>query len=188
MSRSLDGVLVLNEAMLCGAPVVTASRPHKDNSQVEVVRHRVDGLVAASTNTLGEALNAMHGDAQLRQRLRETAGSGVVERFAADTVAKNALRVMEHALAHDDRNKLIQALQNDSTLVTQADDHYAMGKLRDAIGLPDPREVRRMKLLHISLVHRAVQLYLQATLYRRLRKQFAREAAARAKAAGAKGN
>jgi glycosyltransferase involved in cell wall biosynthesis len=176
--------LVLTEAMLCGAPVVTASRPHKDNSQVDVVRHRVDGLVAASTDALDEALKTMHGDASLRQRLRETAASGVIQRFAAQTVAATAIRVMEHALAHGDQKQLLNALQTDGTLVTDTDDAYAMARLRDSIGEPNPRELRRMRLLHHPLVHRGVQLYLQATLYRRLRKQFQREAAAR-RSAGA---
>ena len=58
--------MVLCEAMLCGVPVVTLSTPLKDNSQLEVVGHRMGGLVALTPDALPEAMIALIGDADLR--------------------------------------------------------------------------------------------------------------------------
>ena len=62
--------MVLAEAMLCGCPVVTASRPFKDNSQVEVVGHLKGGVVARSAKSLATALRAFRFDPGIRQQLQ----------------------------------------------------------------------------------------------------------------------
>jgi glycosyltransferase involved in cell wall biosynthesis len=62
--------MVLCEAMLCGVPVVTLSTPLKDNSQLEVVRHGVGGLVALDPAAVPEAMLALMDDAGLRARVR----------------------------------------------------------------------------------------------------------------------
>jgi glycosyltransferase involved in cell wall biosynthesis len=67
---------VLTESMLCECPVVTASTPHVNNSQVEVVGHLKGGIVSASLDGLPKALCRMHADwsvwRRCRSRLRTT--------------------------------------------------------------------------------------------------------------------
>ena len=68
--------LVLTEAMLCGAPVVTVSRPYKDNSQIEVVRNGVDGLVAGSFRHFGTTVRQMWERREFRETIRPILRTG----------------------------------------------------------------------------------------------------------------
>lgn len=165
--------LVLTEAMLCNAPCVTVSRPFKDNSQIEVVRQGVDGLVAGSIDSFRRAAMQMWEQKDFRQRIRPGLRAGVIERYGADKVAAAALKAMQYARQHTNRAKLIDALETDPTLKTDTTDAEAMQMLRNTIGGPATTDVLRMKVMHSSLVHRSVQLYLELTLYRRLRKKYA---------------
>ncbi len=147
--------LVLTEAMLCGAPVVTVSRPYKDNSQIEVVRNGVDGLVAGSFRHFGTAVRQMWERREFRETIRPILRAGVIERYGADQVAGKALRVMQHVLAHGDRRKLSDTLENDPELKTRTSDSEAREMLENTIGGPDAIDVLRMKLMHKPLVNRA---------------------------------
>ena len=91
--------MVLCEAMLCGVPVVTLSTPLKDNSQLEVVGHRMGGLVALTPEALPEAMIALIGDADLRGRVRAGGAAWVRGRFAPDLVSRRAMEIYEGLLS-----------------------------------------------------------------------------------------
>lgn len=65
--------LVLTEAMMCNCPVVTASRPHRDNSHVEVVGHQEGGLVAGSIYDLPDAVISLWSTPTLLLKIRQQA-------------------------------------------------------------------------------------------------------------------
>jgi glycosyltransferase involved in cell wall biosynthesis len=91
--------MVLCEAMLCGVPVVTLSTPLKDNSQLEVVRHGVGGLVALDPAAVPEAMLALMDDAGLRARVRAEGAGWVRDRFGVERVSREAMAIYEGLLA-----------------------------------------------------------------------------------------
>lgn len=131
---------VMAEAMLCGTPVVTASRPHKDNSQVEVVGHQIAGLVGASTDAVPSLVRQLHQDSELRARLSGAAREAIVSRFESSFVADSALLAMEHAVAAKDQNELRERLEGDSRLVTLVTDGEIDVQLSGLFGRMKPRE------------------------------------------------
>ena len=89
---------VLTEALLYGVPVVTLSRPHRDNAQTEVVRHNVDGLVVRSRAGILQAMRQIMTDHALREKVRLYGRTGVIERFGMDVVCGRALSIFEQLL------------------------------------------------------------------------------------------
>jgi hypothetical protein len=143
--------LVLAEAMLCGCPVVTASRPDRDNSQVEVVGHGEGGLVAASTDSLAGALLSLREDERLRREIRARSRQRVMDLFGADKVAALAARVGKLALGAGDRGSVIRALESDPevgarTWVSDAEARELLGKTMGRL--------RRLELLRMRVVVR----------------------------------
>lgn len=152
--------LVLTEAMLCGCPVITASRPHKSNSQVEVVGHLRGGLVAASTASLPEAVVTLREDARLRESIRGSVRQWVVERFAVDPIAAQALQVADLTLRHHDRKALQLALA-EAGLKTSTSDDEVRGLLANLLGKPKPAELLGKQLVHRPLPQRVISCYLR---------------------------
>ncbi|GAB6048157.1 glycosyltransferase family 4 protein [Methyloparacoccus murrellii] len=89
---------VLAEALLYGLPVITVSRPHRDNAQTEVIRHGIDGYVVRSRRYLVEAMESLMQDHALRSRVRQGGRQGVIERFDLERVCSDALCVFEALL------------------------------------------------------------------------------------------
>ena len=89
---------VLTEALLYGVPVVTLSRPHRDNAQTEVIRHNVDGLVVRSRAGILQAMRQIMTDGALREKVRVSGRIGVVERFGTNVVCSQALAIFEQLL------------------------------------------------------------------------------------------
>lgn len=90
---------VLTEALLYGVPVITLSRPHRDNAQTEVIRHNLDGLVVRSRRGMLEAMRQIMTNEPLRENVRLFGREGVVERFGMDAVCAKALLIFERLLA-----------------------------------------------------------------------------------------
>jgi hypothetical protein len=130
-------------------------------------------LVAGSFRHFGRALRQIWEQRDFRRRIRPTLRAGVVERYGSDHVASKAIRVMQHALNHGEKPKLLDALNTDPDLKTSTSDAEVMQMLENTVGGPAPLDLLRMELRHTPLVHKAAHLYLEMTLYRRLRKQFA---------------
>lgn len=148
--------LVLAEAMLCGCPVVTCSRPDRDNSQVEVVGHNEGGLVAASVQSLPEALQTIWHDTALRQRLATQARFRILQRFEADNVAARTVRLAELALQHPDRNRLREAIHAEGCFQTAVSDEEIERLLQDTIGRASWIELMRKRLVHNAWFQRAL--------------------------------
>lgn len=153
--------LVLVESMYCGTPVITASRPFKDNSQVSVVRHEQDGLVAASTKYMPEALLRFHNDQALQASCRQNLRERTIERFSQQKVVGQVIRVGELAIAHHDPAELRKALQAEPDLVTDVTPARLRAMLDHAVGKPNPIEIMKMHLVHKPLVNRVIDAILK---------------------------
>jgi len=149
--------MVLAESMLCGCPVVTASRPDRDNTQLEVVGHNVGGLVAASTRWLPEAVERMWAGPAERARMAAAGAERVAARFDADLIAAGAVRIGEVAIASKDRRELIDRLGAEPDLQTDVSDVEIHALLRDTLGRPSPVELFRKRVVHVPLVQRSMQ-------------------------------
>jgi glycosyltransferase involved in cell wall biosynthesis len=150
--------LVLTEAMMCNCPVVTASRPHKDNSQLEVVGHRSGGLVAGSVNHLSEALLELWRNPTLRQSIRSSARRRILELYSADRLADRAVRVASIALESPDRTSLIQRLAAEVDIQTDVTDRQIAQLLANTTGRPSTSELFLKALVHRPSVQRMVRL------------------------------
>jgi glycosyltransferase involved in cell wall biosynthesis len=151
---------VLTEAMLCECPVVTASTPHVDNGQVEVVGHLAGGIVAGSVDALGPALRRMHADVRLRKRLRPRLREHVVGRFEANRVAALAARIGIAALGTGDRAALRRTLAETEGCVTQVDDDEIARLTHDTHGDARVRDLLEMRVRHHPLVQRVIDARL----------------------------
>ncbi len=151
--------LVLAEAMACHCPVVTASRPHRDNSQVEVVGHQEGGLVAGSLRDLPEAAVALWSAPALRQSIRRQARSRVLARYALETVSAKALKAAALALAHGDRRRLMDALGEDPDFQTDTSDAEIARLIHHVHGKPARAEVLMMHLCIQPTVQRWIRKY-----------------------------
>lgn len=149
--------LVLTEAMLCGTPPVTLATPHKDNSQPEVVRHGEAGLVALGPRHLGKALQKMHDDTQLRERLSAACRQSVIDRYAVGPTAERALRVMRAAIDSSSREDLRERLASDPELVTEVSEGRILELLTTGIGSPAAKERLLMNLVTQPAIYRLYQ-------------------------------
>ncbi len=80
---------VLTESMLCETPVVTLSTPYNDNSQVEVVKHNVGGLVAHTEKEFVSHLISLASDSKLRYKLGKGGREHVIRSFSETALSKN---------------------------------------------------------------------------------------------------
>lgn len=78
--------MVIAEAMSCGTPVVAISTPDCDNAQAEVVRHGVGGLLAASSDTIAEAIAMLIENPSLLNSLSANARNLIVSRYSRPVV------------------------------------------------------------------------------------------------------
>lgn len=99
--------MVLCEAMLMEMPVITASTPFRDNSQVEVVRDHVTGLVVDSRSKLTSAMLSLAGDSELRARLGQQGPGWVRENYAIQQVSPRLVELAQVALAAGSREEMV---------------------------------------------------------------------------------
>lgn len=154
---------VLTEAMLCGCPVVTASTPHVSNTQVEVVGHRLGGIVAGSLQRLPEAAALLWSDREETARIRPHLRQHVLSRFDADVVARQVLRTAELALASPDRATLRDEIAR-SELRHDVTDDEIRALLRHTLGGPRRFDLVKQRLRHTVLVRRAIDLRFRRKL------------------------
>jgi glycosyltransferase involved in cell wall biosynthesis len=158
---------VLAESMLCECPAVTASTPHVNNSQVEVVRHLKGGVVAASLDALGAALAEFHVDRHLRDSLRPQLRDHVVSRFAMDTIARRVIAIGTTALENGDRSTLARRISEIPGCQTRVDDAEITELLTNSLGTPRMRDRLEMFIRHRPLFQRVVDAHLARQLDRR---------------------
>jgi glycosyltransferase involved in cell wall biosynthesis len=147
--------LVLAEAMMCGCPVVTLSRPHRDNSQLEVVGHMRGGLVAGSVKDFSAALKRLWADSDLRQSISMNAREHVLTRFDKEVVIPRVLHIAEIALASDGREALTKQLSGDKSIQTEVDSAYIRSLYMNVIGKPSKGDLVKMYLLHRPFINKA---------------------------------
>jgi glycosyltransferase involved in cell wall biosynthesis len=145
---------VLCEAMLCGLPVVTLSRPSHDNSQLGVVGHMRGGLIASQRQHLAEAMTQLIEQPELRRRLSAAAPEWVRTRFDVPLVAQQLMRIAEIALESGTRAEIAARLRAQG-FTTEFADRTLHALLRDAIGKPSPLELLVMKVEHVPWIYRA---------------------------------
>jgi glycosyltransferase involved in cell wall biosynthesis len=161
---------VLTESMLCECPVVTASTPHVNNSQVEVVSHLKGGIVAASLDGLPNALCRMHADRNIWRQRRSALRDHVTSRFGVQTVAALAARIGIAALQTGDRSALRRRLADMDDCVSRVSDGEIRDLMRDALGTTRLRDRTEMRMRHLP----AVQALIDNRLTRRLDRGTAR--------------
>ena len=145
--------LVLTESMLCETPVVTLSRPLRDNSQLGVVEHEVGGLVAATPEAFDAATRRLVADPALRATLGRQGRERTRERFGLDTVMQTVLRIVGHVQATDSPDALRQALAADPNIVTDVPERRIKQLLSHMEG-ETPLHIRAlMRLLHQPAVY-----------------------------------
>ena len=144
---------VLCEAMLCGIPIITLSRPSRDNSQPEVVGHMQGGLVVAREKFLPQAMLQLIEQPTLLRQLSSRAPEWVRSRFDLPIIAENLIRVAEIALACTNRRQIAERLQADG-FMTQCSNEEIYTQLRDAIGTPSPLELSLMRVEHLPQIYR----------------------------------
>jgi glycosyltransferase involved in cell wall biosynthesis len=152
--------LVLAEAMACGCPVVTTARPHKDNSQAEVVGHRQGGFVAGAISRLPEALVAFRGDDALRAATAAGARQRICDNYELQRVAQQVIQVAQIALTCGDPDSLTGMLDDTAGLVTDVTSDEIQQLLNHTFGGPSIRDLLRMRIIHRPRVYRAYQWLL----------------------------
>jgi len=161
---------VLTESMLCECPVVTASTPHVNNSQVEVVGHLKGGIVSASLDGVPNALCRMHTDWSAWRQCHSTLRDHVVSRFGVQTVARLAERIGLAALQTDNRDGLRRRLADIDDCVSHVSDEEISDLMDDALGAGRFRDRVEMRMRLLP----AVQAIIDDRLTHRLNRGTAR--------------
>jgi glycosyltransferase involved in cell wall biosynthesis len=159
--------LVICEALLCGVPAVTAATPHKSNTQIEIVQHMKNGVVAGSASLLGDALLLLRANSELRSIVANGARNSIVSRYHVDEVAVQALRAAAIAHRAKSRLELIEALNADPQLKVGTSDPEVEIMLRNTLGKRSRIETTRMRLIHNPFVYRLNYSALQWLVYRK---------------------
>ena len=116
--------LVLCEAMLAGLPVFTLSTPFRDNSQIEVVRHRKEGVVVQNLEQLIEAmLTCKRNDASF-ESMKLEAPRWVWESFDISVVSRRLLSLASICLAATSSEELLRRLAEIPGMVSAAEPGY----------------------------------------------------------------
>jgi Glycosyl transferases group 1 len=149
---------VVAEALLCGVPVVSLSRPHHDNGHLEVIGHGEGGLIAGSSKHFAEAVLQLRSNEALRDRVRRKGPERIRRLFDADLIAARALHVARHALAHRDRKALRRVLEEDPSLQTKVDDRSILELIANALGGPSRRDLALMWSVNSPTGQRLVRL------------------------------
>ena len=133
--------MVLVESMLCETPVVTRSRPARDNSQVEVVGHREGGLVAADDDGFVDAIATLVADPDLRRHLGRAGAQKVRRQYHVDRVVPDMVRAVEAVRATGSRAQLAARLRelgfttsvSSRTLWTRLESVFGRTPLRERV-------------------------------------------------------
>ncbi|MFN3595956.1 MAG: glycosyltransferase family 4 protein [Rubricoccaceae bacterium] len=148
--------MVLAEAMRCGRPVITLSRPARDNSQLEVVGHGEGGLVAAHERGLAEAMALLASQPHQRERLGRQAAARTAERFGQEPVMRLLLAVARATHEARDAADVRRRLGGIPGLVTGVADDDAWNLLDRKLGRTPLAELAQMRLAHEPALHAAV--------------------------------
>jgi len=82
---------VLAEALIYGLPVITMSRPHRDNAQVDMISHDVNGYIANSKLGFLEAMQKIQTNFKLSEYVRVSGRQYIEERYGMNAVSCKAI-------------------------------------------------------------------------------------------------
>lgn len=142
--------LVLAEAMSCGCPIVTAARPHKDNSHPEVVGHEIGGIVAGSLRQLPQAAAHACSRDDLRDAVRMTGHDRIVAAYDLPFVAKRIGTLAELVLGCEKRGNLARAIEEAPNYQTTVSSARINQLLYNTFGVPELQELALMRAVHNS--------------------------------------
>ena len=164
--------LVLCEAMLAGLHVITLSTPFRDNSQIEVVRHRKEGIVVQNLQQLIEAMLTSKQDDAGYKSMQLAAPRWVWESFDISVVSQRLLSLASICLAATSSEELVRGLAAIPGIVSAIEPGYfrtllasagiapsfAENMITSMINRPTTRQVIRFVRSAQSIVRRPAKL------------------------------
>jgi glycosyltransferase involved in cell wall biosynthesis len=149
--------MVLAEAMLCGCPIITVSRPFRDNSQIEIVEPLKGGVSVSNNSILHHAMELMMRNDDLHKRISMTSADSIVQRFDADTVVKKLLKIAQILMKTKER-KHIQNNLEAINIQTKVEINEIKSLLDSCIGEDIKHKLYLIKLIHVPLLYRTYLL------------------------------
>lgn len=146
---------VLAESLLCERPVITLSRPSRDNSQLEVVGHERGGLVVNDASGMADAMRRLLRDPALVRRLAMDGAAHVTAHYATDVIVGTLLQIADAARAAPSRDALADALDAIPGLRTYVSDAETRDLLSRSIGRPSITQLALRYLIHVPAIARA---------------------------------
>jgi glycosyltransferase involved in cell wall biosynthesis len=124
--------MVLAEAMLCGLPVITLSTPLRDNSQIEVVRNGITGLVVKNQREFTGAMLTLAKDENLRRELGGNGPAWVKKMYDIAAITPSILDLARLSLAANSAQELARNLASNSQILQAAGPGTERALLRSA--------------------------------------------------------
>jgi glycosyltransferase involved in cell wall biosynthesis len=155
---------VLAEAQSAGVPVVTLSTPHRDNAQIEVVRHLETGVCVGSKRDFPAAMLKLYSETDLRIRMKINGPRFIAENYAPKQVALLALRAASH-LKHENYEKRFYALETDPYLRTRIEKRTFLDLATRLSGRTPIREKVMMRFVLHPLGQRIIRLLRHHELF-----------------------
>lgn len=145
--------MVLCEAMLCGIPVITLATPCKDNSQIEVVGHKISGLVVRDKKYLCEAMSILIKDRLLYKKLSDQAPQWVHSQFDISVVIPRLTLIARLLNSVRDRDEIKASLLKSSEFRGISEWSILSLELKRSIGSAPVFEEYMRRLVHMPLLY-----------------------------------
>jgi glycosyltransferase involved in cell wall biosynthesis len=146
--------LVLAESMLCERPVVTLSTPERENSQVELVGHKIGGLVVSNKNSYINAMNLLISDIQLCKHLGKQARERIINNYDISIVMTKLLEVNKILMQSDNRERLRNDLSQKFGTDKINGQFFIKNSLSTIMGKTPVRKKVLMRLVHQPIVYK----------------------------------
>lgn len=156
--------MVLAEALLCGCPVVTVSRPFNDNSQLEIVEPLLGGISVSKNKFLQGAMELMITRSDLRKNVSQTAADTLKKRFNIDTVVSNSIEIA-HILMSSTNKKQIACKLAEKNIQTHVSINEIKTIMNRCIGEDIYCKLYLIKVIHVPWLYRSY-LFLKSTVGR----------------------
>ena len=146
--------MVLAEAMLCGCPVITVSRPLNDNSQIEVVSPPLGGYVLSNSNELYKTMCQFLNNERLRNRISRSAPISIKERYDIQIIMPKLIKIIDIIVNSKNRNQIRLKLDSLPEIVSQCQFFEIKEILSLTIGRKRPLTLIALRLIHFSPIYR----------------------------------
>jgi glycosyltransferase involved in cell wall biosynthesis len=148
--------MVLCEAMLSGLPVITLNTPLRDNSQIEVVRHRKEGIVVENPQQTIEAMLTCVRDQGKYESMKQAAPLWVWESFDIPVVTRRLLTIAPISLAATSSEELKHRLAEIPGMAFTATPGYFRTLLASAGIAPSFKQDMLISLVNRPIGRRAI--------------------------------